>query len=191
MEVRAVGKGFRVPPRKVRIVADEVKGKHAVLALAQLRYHKSKGARMLHKVLRSAVGNAMENSSLSPETLVITRIQVDEGMRLKRIRARAQGRANRILKRSSHITVVLEDREPFTMGKSNAKPKPRPKFDAPKPKKEAKAKTEEQPTEVVAAEETQVVEATEETPVVEEPAVEETVVEEATEATEEPEGEKA
>lgn len=188
MEVRAVGRGFRVQPRKVRIVADEVRGKHAVLALAQLRYHKSKGARMLHKVLRSAVGNAMENSSLSPETLVITRIEVDEGMRLKRIRARAQGRANRILKRSSHITVILEEREPFKMNKSNAKPLPRPKFDAPKPKKEAKAKVEKQPVEAVVSEEVVVVEEA----VAEEPVVEEVVVEEtATTDTEAPEGEKA
>lgn len=136
MEVRAVGKGLRVQPRKVRLVAREVRGDHAVLALAKLQHHKSKGARMLHKVLRSAVGNAMENNALSPETLVISRIQVDEGMRLKRIRARAQGRANRILKRTSHITVVLTEGEPFALPKSNAKPKPRPKFEAAKPKKE-------------------------------------------------------
>ncbi|MBL1148816.1 MAG: 50S ribosomal protein L22 [Armatimonadetes bacterium] len=149
MEVRAVGKGLRVQPRKVRLVAREVRGDHAVLALAKLQHHKSKGARMLHKVLRSAVGNAMENNSLSPETLVISRIQVDEGMRLKRIRARAQGRANRILKRTSHITVVLTEGEPFAMPKSNAKPKPRPKFEAPKPKKERAAKpaAEEAPQE--------------------------------------------
>ncbi len=185
MEVKAVGKGFRVPPRKVRIVADEVKGKHAVLALAQLRYHKSKGARMLHKVLSSAVGNAMENNNLSPETLVISRILVDEGMRLKRIRARAQGRANRILKRSSHITVILEEKEPFKMMKSNAKPKPRPKFDSPKPKKEAKAKVEEPVVETVAAEETSVAEETPVEEAVAEPANEEAVAEETTE------GEKA
>ena len=138
MEVRAVGRGFKVQPRKVRLVAKHVKGKHAVMALAQLRLHPSKGARMLHKVIRSAVANAMENNNLNGDALIVSRIQVDEGTRLKRIQARAMGRANRIFKRMSHITVVLEEGDVMRLPKSNAKPKPRPKFEAPKPKKESK-----------------------------------------------------
>ncbi len=141
MEVRAVGKKIRVQPRKVRLVADEIRGKHAVLALAQLRYHPSKSARMLHKVLHSAVSNAIENDGLGAENLVVAGIKVDEGPSFKRMRPRAMGRGNVIIKRSSHITVTLREGAPFELPKSNAKPKPRPKFDAPKTKKEpAKAK---------------------------------------------------
>ncbi|MER3461606.1 MAG: 50S ribosomal protein L22, partial [Armatimonadota bacterium] len=143
MEVRAVGKRLRVPPRKARLVANEVKGKHAIVALAELRYHPSKCARLIRKVLRSAVGNAVENHNLEPDALIVRNILVDEGWRLKRMRARAQGRGNIILKRTSHVTVVLEDGEPFQMPRSNAKPKPRPKFESPKPsKKKAKAADE-------------------------------------------------
>ena len=135
MEVRAVGKKIRVQPRKVRMVADEIRGKHAVHALAQLRYHPSKSARMLHKVLRSAIANATENDGLGVEALVVSKIQVDEGPTMRRMRARAMGRGNVIDKRSSHITVVLREGEPFELPKSNAKPKPRPKFESPKAKK--------------------------------------------------------
>lgn len=166
MEVRATGRRLRVQPRKARLVASEVKGKHAVLALAELRYHPSKGAHLLRKVLLSAVANAVENEKRDAESLVISRIDIDEGMRMKRIRARAQGRANRILKRTSHITVVLEDGEPFSVKRSNAKPKPRPKFDGMK----KKAKKDEA-AEPIAAE------AQESAQVGEELSVEETVVE--------------
>ncbi|MCH8274568.1 MAG: 50S ribosomal protein L22 [Armatimonadetes bacterium] len=135
MEVRATAKWMRVPPRKARLVARHLKGKHAVRALAELRYHPAKSARLLSKVIRSAVGNAVENEELSPDTLVISRIVVNEGFRFKRLRPRAMGRANRIAKRTSHITVILEPGEPFEVRRSNAKPKPRPKFEAPKPQK--------------------------------------------------------
>ncbi|MER3466364.1 MAG: 50S ribosomal protein L22 [Armatimonadota bacterium] len=153
MEVRAVGKRLRVPPRKARLVANEVKGKHAIVALAELRYHPSKCERLIRKVLRSAVGNAVENHNLEPDALIVRNILVDEGWRLKRMRARAQGRGNIILKRTSHVTVVLEDGEPFQMPRSNAKPKPRPKFESPKPsKKKAKAADETATEETPAAE---------------------------------------
>src|SRR5438045_3651055 len=123
MEVKASGKRLRVQPRKARLVAGEIKGKHAVFALAQLRYHPSKSAFLLRKVLTSAVANAVENEKRDPDTLIITKIDVDEGTRMKRMRARAQGRGNRIIKRTSHITIVLEDGEPYQTRKSNAKPK--------------------------------------------------------------------
>lgn len=189
MEVRAVGKRLRVPPRKARLVADEVKGKHAIVALAELRYHPSKGARLIRKVLRSAVGNAVENHNLEPDSLIVRSILVDEGWRLKRMRARAQGRGNVIVRRTSHVTVVLEDGEPFQMPRSNAKPKPRPKFESPKPtkkkaKKEDATSGDEAKAEVEVAAEAA---ATEEAPVAE---AEAKPAEEA-EASEEPKAEEA
>ncbi|MEW5884082.1 MAG: 50S ribosomal protein L22 [Armatimonadota bacterium] len=191
MEVRAVGKRLRVPPRKARLVADEVKGKHAIVALAELRYHPSKGARLIRKVLRSAVGNAVENHNLEPDSLIVRSILVDEGWRLKRMRARAQGRGNVIVRRTSHVTVVLEDGEPFQMPRSNAKPKPRPKFESPKPtKKKAKKEDATSGDEAKAEVEVEVAAeaaATEEAPVAEaeaEPA-------EEVEASEEPKAEEA
>jgi large subunit ribosomal protein L22 len=144
---------MRIPPRKARLVADEIKGKHAIAALAELRYHPSKGAQQLRKVLASAVANAVENEKRDAESLVVATISVDEGYRLKRIRARAQGRANRILKRTSHITVTLEDREPFAINRSNAKPKPRPKFDGARKQSAKKAEAVAPADEAAVAEE--------------------------------------
>ena len=111
MEVKATAKYIRVQPRKVRIVADELRGKPAVHSAALLRYHPSKSARMLRKVLMSAIANAQENSGLAPDMLRIASITVDAGPRLKRIQARAMGRAYRIEKKTSHITVTVEDYE--------------------------------------------------------------------------------
>ena len=132
MEVRAVAKYIRVQPRKVRIIADEVRGKNAAYSAAQLRFHTSKSAKALHKVLISAMANAEENHGLDRDSLRIAIVKVDEGPRLKRIRARAQGRANRILKKTSHITVVVEDVEPTKAVKAHGtKAKPRPTLSAP------------------------------------------------------------
>ena len=111
MDVRAVAKYVRVQPRKVRLVASEVRGKSARAAADLLRFHPSKGARALRKVLISAMANAQENHGANPDTLRILKISVDEGPRLKRIRPRAMGRVNRILKKTSHITVVVRERE--------------------------------------------------------------------------------
>lgn len=154
MEVRAIAKFLRVQPRKVRLVANEVKGEPAVMSAHKLQYHPSKGARLLRKVLVSAIANAVENNRISPENLRIARINVDEGPRLKRISQRAQGRGNRIHKKMSHITVVLEDFEPAAEIKPHGtKAKARPKFDAPKKSaKKAEAKVEEVKTEEVVEE---------------------------------------
>ncbi|HWP31703.1 MAG TPA: 50S ribosomal protein L22 [Fimbriimonadales bacterium] len=146
MEVTAVGRRFRVQPRKVRLLIEHIKGKHALWALSLLRYHPSKGAKMLRKVIQSAVANAVENAGLDPESLVISRIQVDDGPRLKRYEPKAMGRAGVILKRTSHISVVLEDKEPFQVKRSNAKPKPRPKLEWEKPKKELAKKVKDEET---------------------------------------------
>ena len=111
MEVKATAKYIRVQPRKVRIIADEVRGTNALHTASLLRYHTSKSAHALHKVLVSAMANAQENHNLAPEALRISAILVDEGPRLKRMQARAMGRGNRIVKKTSHITVVVEDYE--------------------------------------------------------------------------------
>jgi large subunit ribosomal protein L22 len=126
----------------VRIIADEVRGKTAVQTAALLRYHSSKSAKALRKVLISAVANAVENHGLDPETLKVSTITVDEGPRLKRIQARAMGRANRIIKKTSHITVIVEDFDPEAAVKPHGtKAKARPTFAAPaKGKKAAAAK---------------------------------------------------
>lgn len=132
MEVRAVAKYVRVQPRKVRIIADEVRGKSASHTVGLLRYHTSKGAKALHQVLVSAMANAQENHGIAPEQLKIAAITVDEGPRLKRMQARAQGRGNRIIKKTSHITVVVEDYEVEKPVKPHGtKAKPRPTLSAP------------------------------------------------------------
>jgi len=132
MEVKAIAKYVRVQPRKVRIIADEVRGKSAVHTVSLLRYHTGKGAQALHQVLVSAMANAQENHGLSPEQLKIAAITVDEGPRLKRMQARAMGRGNRIVKKTSHITVTVEDYEaPKPVKPHGTKAKPRPTFAAP------------------------------------------------------------
>ncbi len=143
MEVKAIAKYVRVQPRKVRIIADEVRGKSAVHTVSLLRYHTGKGAQALHQVLVSAMANAQENHNLSPEVLKIATITVDEGPRLKRMQARAMGRGNRIVKKTSHITVVVEDYEvPKAVKPHGTKAKPRPTFAVPvKGKKKAAAAT--------------------------------------------------
>ena len=132
MEVRAVAKYIRVQPRKVRIIADEIRGKDAAYSAQLLRFHPSKGAKVLHKVLESAMANAKENHGLSPENLKIATIMVDEGPRMKRLQARAMGRGNRIVKKMSHITVVVEDSEGVKAVRPHGtKAKPRPSLAAP------------------------------------------------------------
>lgn len=141
MEVRATAKYVRVQPRKVRIVADEIRGTSAVHSAGLLRFHRSKGAQALRKVLISAMANAQENHNLSPEQLQIATIFIDEGPRLKRMQARAMGRGNRIIKKTSHITVVVEDFDPKKAVKPHGtKAKPRPTFSAPVKGKKGAAK---------------------------------------------------
>ncbi len=129
MEVKATGKYIKVQPRKVRILADKVRSKSAAYTVSLLRYHTSKSARELRKVLMSAMANAQENHGISPDNLKISGIVVDEGPRQKRMRARAMGRGFRILKKTSHITVVVEEGdEPVKQKPHGTKAKPRPSF---------------------------------------------------------------
>ncbi len=110
MEVKAVAKYIRISPQKARLVADVVRGMDAGQALTILRFMPKKGAAIIRKVLESAVANADQMDTVDVDTLYVKEILVDGGPMLKRFRPRAQGRANRILKRSSHITVVVDEK---------------------------------------------------------------------------------
>jgi large subunit ribosomal protein L22 len=108
IEVRAQAKYIHMAPQKVRLVADLVRGKGVKAALDMLRFSTKAAARPVAKVIRSAAANAEENYGLSPDGLYVARIYADEGPTAKRARFGARGRFKPILKRSSHITVVLQ-----------------------------------------------------------------------------------
>lgn len=109
MEVRAVARFVRISPRKIRLVMDRIRGEKVEEAVNMLSFAPQKGARILKKLLDSAVANALENSGLDVDTLYVIRVYADEGPTLKRWRPRAQGRATRIRKRTSHLTIVLDE----------------------------------------------------------------------------------
>lgn len=111
MEARAVARYVRVSPRKARLVVDLIRGKSVPDAQAILKFTPRGAAEVVEKVLNSAVSNAEHQLRVKADDLVVARTYVDEGPTLKRIRPRAMGRAFRINKRTSHITVVLEQRE--------------------------------------------------------------------------------
>jgi large subunit ribosomal protein L22 len=99
----------RISPQKCRLVADSVRGASAGRALSTLKFMPKKGAKIVYKVLWSAVENARENAGLDVDDLKVSRIYVDEAPQLKRFAARAKGRGTRIVKRNSHITVAVSD----------------------------------------------------------------------------------
>jgi large subunit ribosomal protein L22 len=107
MEVRAVAKYIRISPQKVRMLVDSIKGKSVEIGLNKVTFMPQKAAKMLEKVIRSAVANADQNHNIDVDSLVIRNIVVDQGPMLKRFNARARGRGTRVLKRTSHITVTL------------------------------------------------------------------------------------
>lgn len=109
MEVRAVSKYVRISPQKVRILVDVVKGKPVEAALEMLKFMPQKAAAIVEKIIRSAVANADQHPDIDVDALVVGNIIADQGPTLKRFKARARGRGTRILKRTAHITVVLED----------------------------------------------------------------------------------
>lgn len=109
MEAKALARQIRISPQKARLVADLVRGKNVETALNTLRFMPKKGARILRKVIESALANASQNEAIDVDTLYVKTIFIDGGPMLKRIMPRAQGRATKILKRSSHITVVLDE----------------------------------------------------------------------------------
>jgi large subunit ribosomal protein L22 len=107
MEVKASTKCARISPIKLRLPISEVKGKKAEQALTLLKFMPLKAAGIIHKALESAVANAAHNNELDVDKLVVKNIIVDQGPSLKRFRPRARGRASRILKRTSHLTVIV------------------------------------------------------------------------------------
>ena len=111
MEVSARLKGARISAQKARLVADQVRGKPVEDALALLDFSNKKAAHLVKKVLNSAIANAENNEGADVDELKVSSIYVDEGMTMKRIRARAKGRADRIFKRSCHIIVKAADDE--------------------------------------------------------------------------------
>ena len=111
MEVAAKLKGARISAQKARLVADQVRGMPVEEALNLLEFSPKKAAHIVKKVLDSAIANAENNEGADVDELKISSIYVDEGMTMKRLRARAKGRADRILKRSCHITVKVADGE--------------------------------------------------------------------------------
>ena len=107
MEVRAIEKYIRISPKKARLVADVVRGQHAVSALTTLKFMPKKAAGIISKAVNSAVANAVNNHGLVRDELVITKLTVDQGPSQKRFRPRSKGMASPLLKRTSHITVVV------------------------------------------------------------------------------------
>lgn len=111
MEVRAVTKNTGVSPRKVRLIVDMVRGKKVDEALAMLRFTPSPTARLVAKVIKSAAANAENGFQMTASDLKIVKIFADEARTLKRYRPRSRGRTSPILKRSSHITVIVAGEE--------------------------------------------------------------------------------
>lgn len=128
--MKAAARHIRIPPRKARLAIDLVRGKSVDEALTILQRLPNKSARIARKVLESAIANAVHNKGIAPSMLWVERAYVDEGPRWKRILPKDRGRAYRILKRTSHITIEL----------GIAPPKTR----RPAPRKQAQPQQEEQ-----------------------------------------------
>lgn len=111
MQIVAYQKLIRTTPRKLRLVADSVRDMHPTKALVELEFMPKRAAASLRKVMRQAVSNAVNNSKLEEKDLTIKHILIEEGPRYRRFRAAARGRARMILKRTSHIKVILEDKQ--------------------------------------------------------------------------------
>ena len=107
IEVSAILKGVRISPQKARIVVDMIRGKKVDNALNILNFSSTKGAEIVKKVVESAIANAEHNNGADIDELKIKTIYVDQGTVLKRIRARAKGRAGKITKPTCHITVTV------------------------------------------------------------------------------------
>ena len=109
MDVKATAKTVRVTPRKARLVLDSIRGKRVDEALAILQFTPNQAAAVIAKVVKSAAANAEHNNQMNPEDLFIKTCYADEGLVMKRYMPRAKGSASQILKRTSHITIVVSD----------------------------------------------------------------------------------
>lgn len=110
MEAKAIARHIRIAPRKIRIVIDLIRGKNVGEAFAILKHTPKVGAEVLEKVLKSAVANAEHNYDMNADALYISQAYVDQGPTLKRIHPRSRGQAFKILKRTSHVTLVVKER---------------------------------------------------------------------------------
>ncbi len=111
METKAVAKTVRIAPRKVRLVIDLIRGKNIKEAQAILMFTPRGASPIILKVLNSAVANAENNNNANVENLYVKEVYVNEGARLKRLLPRAKGQGDIIQKRTSHITVIVADKE--------------------------------------------------------------------------------
>ncbi|UBH08803.1 50S ribosomal protein L22 [Macrococcus armenti] len=111
MEAKAVARTIRIAPRKVRLVLDLIRGKEVAEAIAILKLTNKASSPVVEKLLMSALANAEHNYDMNIDTLVVKEAYANEGPTLKRFRPRAQGRASAINKRTSHITIVVADKE--------------------------------------------------------------------------------
>jgi large subunit ribosomal protein L22 len=109
MQAMAKLKYARISAQKARLVADQIRGLHVEKALNTLTFSTRKGAPLIKKVLESAIANAEHNEGADIDELMVATIMIDEGPTMKRIRPRAKGRAARILKRTSHITLTVAE----------------------------------------------------------------------------------
>ncbi len=110
MQAEAKLRFARISAQKARLIADQIRGKHVEKALYDLTFSTKKGAKLVKKVLESAIANAETNVGADVDELCVASIQVNEGPTMKRIRPRAKGRASRILKRTSHITLTVAEK---------------------------------------------------------------------------------
>lgn len=110
MEAKAIAKHIRIAPRKIRIVVDLIRGKNVGEAFAILKFTPKIGADVVEKVLRSAVANAEHNFDMNVDELYVSDVFVDQGPTMKRIHPRSRGQAFKILKRSSHVTLVVKEK---------------------------------------------------------------------------------
>ena len=120
-EVRAVAKWVRISPRKARLVAEHIRGRTVPEARTVLAFTPRAAAREVEKVLRSAVANAEANHGLDGDEMLVSAAYVDDGVTMKRWRARARGRAARIRKRTCHITVALKTRDGHVTAATSAR----------------------------------------------------------------------
>ena len=110
MEAKAVAKYVRIAPRKVRVVMDLIRGKNVAESFSIFNFTPKVGADAIEKVLKSAVANAENNFDMNVDKQIISTAFVDQGPTMKRIHPRSRGQAFKILKRSSHITIAVEER---------------------------------------------------------------------------------
>jgi len=111
IEIRAVAKNVRMTPRKVRLVGAAVKGKRLTEAMAMLRFMPHRASTVVLKAVKSAAANAENNFDLDPNDLIVANVIADAGASLRRYRAKARGRVGPLRKRSSHVTVIVRERE--------------------------------------------------------------------------------